>query len=279
MADTAEYGTARNGSRTIRAKASRSRRSEGATARRVATTLLLGIVPLAAAAILLVFPATRISRYEISGDTVLGREEILRWAAVHGTEYLATVDCERMSANIEAHPQVEKAQVERVFPNGLRIIVTDRVPVAAVLANVEGRMVPVAVDRDGVAFRQLSEAADVPVLSGIRFEGFRYGVRLPENLHPVLKSLAELRQGDAALLSAFSEIRIVRRQYGELELMLYPLHYRVPVRTPTVLNEAMLRSIILVLDVVERQGLSSGISELDFRTGTVVYRVKEGVSG
>ncbi len=279
MADTAAYGASRGKQASAAGRTGGNRADSGDAGRRLLTSLLLVAVPLAAVSLLFVFPAMRISRFEVAGPTSLGREEILRWAAVHGTEYLATVDCERIAANLQAHPQVSEARVQRVFPNGLKLVVTDRAAVAAVLAPVEGRMIPVAVDKDGVAFRALTETADVPVLSGIRFEGFRFGVRLPDSLLPLLRSLEELRTGNPGLLSAFSEIRLVRRTYGDLELLLYPLHYRVPVRTPTVLNEALLRSIILVLDVVERQGMASGISELDFRTGTVVYRVKEGVSG
>lgn len=267
-----------------RGKASDARRvrrpaESGEAGRRVLLALIVGLVPLAAASLLLVFPVMRISRLEIAGETALGREEVLKWAALHAVEYLATVDCQRIAANLQAHPQVAAAEVTRLFPNGLRIRVTDRTAVAAVLATVDGRAVPVGVDRDGFAFRILPADSDVPILSGIRFEGFRFGVRLPDSLLPVLRSLETLRAANPALLSAFSEVRLVRRPYGELELLLYPLQYRVPVRTPTVLNEELLRSIILVLDVVEKQGLSPAISELDFRTGTVVYRVKEGISG
>lgn len=251
----------------------------GEAGRRVLLALIVGLVPLAAASLLLVFPVMRISRLEIVGDTALGREEILKWAALHSVEYLATVDCQRIAANLQAHPQVSEAEVVRLFPNGLQLRIKDRTAVAAVLAVVDGRAVPVGVDRDGFAFRALPADSDVPILSGIRFEGFRFGVRLPDSLLPVLRSLEALREANPALLSAFSEVRLVRRPYGELELLLYPLQYRVPVRTPTVLNEELLRSIILVLDVVEKQGLSPAISELDFRTGTVVYRVKEGISG
>ncbi len=277
MANAAAYDVGRG--KTAEAPAARRPAEAGEVGRRVLMALILGFVPLAAASLLLVFPAMRISRFEIAGDTSLGREELLRWAAIHDTEYLATVDCERIAANLEAHPQVSAAEVSRLFPNGLRLTVTDRTAVAAVLATVDGRLVPVGVDRDGFAFRALSGASDVPVLSGIRFEGFRFGVRMPDSLLPVLRSLEALGEANPALLSAFSEIRLVRRPYGELELLLYPLQYRVPVRTSTVLNEALLRSIILVLDVVEKQGLAPTISELDFRTGTVVYRVKEGISG
>ncbi len=267
-----------------RGKASDARRvrrtaESGETGRRVLLALIVGLVPLAAASLLLVFPVMRISRLEIAGNTALGREEVLKWAALHTVEYLATVDCQRIAANLQAHPQVAAAEVTRLFPNGLQLRVTDRTAVAAVLATVDGRAVPVGVDRDGFAFRVLPAGSDVPILSGIRFEGFRFGVRLPDSLLPVLRSLETLREANPALLSAFSEVRLIRRPYGELELLLYPLQYRVPVRTPTVLNEELLRSIILVLDVVEKQGLSPAISELDFRTGTVVYRVKEGISG
>ena len=278
MADTAAYGT-RRGERAAGSRASRRQSDAGEAGRRVLVALILITVPLAAASLLLAFPATRISRFEFSGRTELGREELLRWAAIHDTEYLTTVDCARIAANLEAHPQVAEADVRRVFPNGLSITVTDRSAVAAVLAQIDGRLVPVGVDRDGVAFRTLSDANDLPILSGLRFEGFRFGVRLPDSLLPVLRSLEAIQASNPALLQAFSEVRLVRRAYGEMELMLYPLQYRVPVRTPTVLNEALLRSIILVLDVVEKQGLAPNISELDFRTGTVVYRVKEGLSG
>ncbi|HSV56355.1 MAG TPA: hypothetical protein VLH39_04520, partial [Magnetospirillaceae bacterium] len=112
-----------------------------------------------------------------------------------------------------------------------------------------------------------------------RVEDFRLGVRLPDSIRTVLRSLESIQETNPALLSAFSEVRLIQRPHGDLELLLYPIQYRIPVRTSTVLNEALLRSIILVLDVVEEQGLAPVISELDFRTGTVIYRVKEGASG
>ena len=277
MSKAVEYGVHRTGTSAVRKVHQPAQENE--TGGKVLLGMIVGLVPLAALSLILVFPAMKITRLEISGDTSLGRDEVLQWAALHSVEYLATVDCQRIAANLEAHPQVAKAEVIRLFPNGLRVAVTDRRAVVAVLATVDGRAVPVGVDRDGVAFRSLPAGSDVPILSGIRFEGFRYGVRLPDSLLPILRSLETLREAGPELLSAFSELCLVRRPYGELELILYPLQYRVPVRTSTVLNPELLRSIILVLDVVEKQGLSPAISELDFRTGTVVYRVKEGISG
>ncbi len=277
MANAAAYDV--RSRKSAETRGARRPAEAGETGRKVLLAMIVGLVPLAAASLLLVFPAMRVSRLEIAGRTALGRDEVLQWAALHAVEYLATVDCQRIAANLEAHPQVADAEVTRIFPNGLRFTITDRTPVAAILTTLDGKALAVGVDRDGYAFRALSPDSDVPVLSGIRFEGFRFGVRLPDSLLPVLQSLEALRKADPGLLSAFSEIRLVRKPYGDLELLLYPLQYRIPVRTPAVLNEELLRSIILVLDVVEKQGLSPAISELDFRTGTVVYRVKEGISG
>jgi len=45
------------------------------------------------------------------------------------------------------------------------------------------------------------------------------------------------------------------------------------------LDAGLLKSMMLVLDVVEGKGLSSSIRELDFRTDTFIYRTKEAVSG
>ncbi|HSV56307.1 MAG TPA: FtsQ-type POTRA domain-containing protein, partial [Magnetospirillaceae bacterium] len=151
MADTAVLGS-RN-----RSAGRRSARRPAATeeTRRRALTAILVLLPAVALSLLLVLPAARITRLEITGSTTLEREEVLRWAALHGTEHLATVDPDRIAANLESHPRVAQAEVRRLFPNGLEISITDRVAVAVVLTTVAVRLVPVGVDRDGVVFRIL----------------------------------------------------------------------------------------------------------------------------
>ncbi|GAB1457228.1 hypothetical protein MASR2M48_25360 [Spirochaetota bacterium] len=62
-------------------------------------------------------------------------------------------------------------------------------------------------------------------------------------------------------------------------MLVYPTRYRVPVRMQAVLNAGLLKSMMLVLDVVEGEGLSPSIRELDLRTDTFIYRTKEAVSG
>jgi cell division protein FtsQ len=135
-----------------------------------------------------------------------------------------------------------------------------------------------------VAFAEASpeSAASVPIISGLRFESFRLGTRLPAGLAAILSSLAAIRTAEPALLSAISEIRIVvpaAAGAAPTELLIYPLNQRIPVRAGASLDAPTLRSIILVLDVLGAKGLAASIQEIDFRTGTVVYRSKEGQSG
>ena len=246
----------------------------------------IGAAVLAVAAFLVLPGALRITNYSVTGNATMSTADVLGAALVRGNEHFFSVDTDAMRAALLAEPRVAAATVSRVFPNGLRIAVTERQAAAIVLVEEEGRAVPVCIDDSGVAYAYAKDALaeepgspDLPVLSGIRFEGFRLGTRLPAEFVPALTSIGEIERKSPALLAAFSEIKLVKPAHGEPELLLYSLHYRVPVRTGAVLNESTLRSIILVLDVMGSNGLAGGVKEIDFRTGTVVYRVKEGQSG
>jgi cell division protein FtsQ len=246
----------------------------------------LGASVLAAGTFLFLPSALRVSHYEVRGATSLSNAEVLQAALVRDNEYFFSIEPARMKAALLREPRIASAKVERRFPNAVYIDIAERKPAAIVLVDEAGRLVPVCIDREGIAYAYASTALasagegdrlqDLPILSGLRFEGFKPGTRLPAALVPALAALGDIRARSPALLAAFSEIKLVKPAHGEAELILYSLHHRVPVRTGAVLNEATLRSIILVLDVLGSQGLSDKVEEIDFRTGTVVYRVKEG---
>jgi hypothetical protein len=234
------------------------------------------------AGVLLLAPSImRITRYEISGAVSMDRAEVLSAGLIHDAEYFLAIDTDRVRANLLADPRVLDASVRRRFPNALAITVRERVPVAAVLAEIGGRSAAISIDAQGVAFALADPRSlgQLPVLSGLRFEDFRLGTRLPENLVPILVALGDVEAKDPALLSAFSEIRIVKPSYGEPELLLYPIQHRIPVRAGAALNAQSLRSMILVLDVLGSKAFAGLVEEIDFRTGTVVYRTKEGHPG
>jgi len=251
----------------------------------------LALALLLAAAFLVLPPTLRVKRLEVRGNTMMSADEVRQASLMHETEYLFSANTAAMERALLQCPEVSSARVERVFPDALRISIVERAPVALVLVESEGRTEPVYLDSRGVAFAFASKAAssaarspalqsgELPLLTGFKFQDFRLGTALPREYAPILASLASIEASSPALLGAFSEIKVVKPPYGEPELLLYPLHYRVPVRTGPALNEATLRSIILVLDVLGSRGLSNTLAEIDFRTGTVVYRIKEGQSG
>jgi hypothetical protein len=247
--------------------------------------LIAAVVALVAAAALLLPSALKITHYDIVGLRSMSRDELLSAALIHDNEYFFSIDPARVRSNLLANPKIADAEVRRVFPGGLRIVVRERKAVATALVDIDSAERFVLIDDSGMAFALTDPSAApeglerLPIISGIRFENFRPGTRLPDDLRPFFASLGEIERSDGVLLTAFSEIRIVKPRFGETELVLYPLQYRIPVRAAAVLNASTLRSIILVLDVLGSRGLGSSVAEIDFRTGTVVYRSKEGQSG
>lgn len=155
------------------------------------------------------------------------------------------------------------------------ISVTERQPVAVGFGTLNGSTVPVAIDKNGVVFSvgALPENKNLPVLTGLQFDDPQAGMRLNEQLVPLLKQLADMESKNSVLLSSVSEIKIAPKPYGGYDLVLYPVHMPVRVKTDRALNEDALQYMMLLLDVV--QDLELDVEEIDIRAGTVAYRVRE----
>lgn len=259
--------------------ARRSRHAE--TGLQVFLGVALGLTLLALAFGLLILPATRLKRIQVEGLEGQAAAELSSLAGLDGMPWLFSIDTVAVESAVSAHPEVASVRAVLRPPSTLALLVEPRTAVAMVLGAQDGRIRPLLVDRGGVVFAAAGarDAAALPLLSGIRFEDFRFGARLPEGILPLLQALETLGGEEPLLLSALSELRLVRKAYGGFEVLVYTMDYRVPARTGPELNGNLLRSILLVLDVIEARGDADSVSELDFRTGTVVYRSKEGLSG
>lgn len=260
-------------------------RSPVSDSRRVRNTIALLLAFLAAACLffLLAIPLTEIHGLTVMGNSTIGKDELLAWSGIGSKAHWYSVDCAAIESKLAMHPRVASVFVQRRFPNVLVATVVDRSPVAVVYARATaGRMEAHCVDAQGVIFAPAShfvEASRLPVLSGLEIRGLWYGLRLEGPFPALLASLKEIQDSNPVLVSAISELRIVSREHAPAELLVYPTRYRVPVRMQAVLNAGLLKSMMLVLDVVEGEGLSSSIRELDLRTDTFIYRTKEAVSG
>lgn len=245
--------------------------------------IILAILAVACLFFLLGMPLTQIHGLTVSGNSAIDYDELVAWSGFGPTSHWFSVDCAAIESRMAAHPRVAAVKVERHFPNTLVASIVDRSPVAVVYAKgASSRIEAHCVDKEGVVFAPASlfvEASRLPVLSGLEIRGLSYGLRLGGPFPALLASLKELQDSNPVLVSAISELRVVSKADAPAELLVYPAHYRVPVRMHTVLNAGLLKSMMLVLDVVEGGGLSQSIRELDLRTDTFIYRTKEAVSG
>ena len=223
-------------------------------------------------------PNMRIENIIIDNDTILHRGELLFSAGLSGQHYYFRIDTEAIKFRLESLPAVRDARVERVFPDSLRIAVTGRRPVAFAFAQNAAGELPVAFDDEGVIFLEGPDVPEtgLPVISGIRFESFRTGLRLPDMLLPLLSDLELLHRTSPAVLSAFSEIRIIRKGNDQFEYVVYPVYYRVPVRMEGELSAQRCTTALIVLDALSQEGLLGRIEEIDFRTEEIIYRMRGG---
>jgi cell division protein FtsQ len=222
-------------------------------------------------------PCMPLNDVAIKGLDRMSRLTVLERVGIDSRSSFFSVNALAAKEALSAIPLVESADVIKRFPDSIEIVLRTRIPVAAAAADMNGRTVPVFIDREGVLFSTGNDVgaagAGLPVISGIVFEDVRPGLHLPEFLAPLFRDLDTLRSNAPELLTAVSEVHVSRKKYGAYELTLYPAYNPVKIRMGRHITEDSLRYLLLLLDVLNEQGTAPG--ELDFRTGTVSYRIRE----
>lgn len=223
-------------------------------------------------------PCMPLSAVDVKGFDGISRIAVLEQAGIDSRSSFMSVNVVAAEEALSALPAVESARVIKHFPDSIEIVITNRVPVAAGTADMGGRTLPVFFDKDGVLFQigQGGGAAvnpSLPVISGLVFENIAPGLRLPEFLLPLFNELHTLRVDAPELLSTISEIQINKKKYDAYELTLYPVYNPARIRIGQRMTEDKLRYMLLLLDVLNEKGVA--LDELDFRTGTASYKVRE----
>lgn len=223
---------------------------------------------------LVIVPANADIRLEIRGTETVGLDEMCAIAGITGTENWLRFDTALAASRLAADPLFETVTVSKKFPDTVTVSVTERHAVAFAYGQRDGRTVPVEIDKNGVAFRVASSSLDssLPLITGPKFDNPVAGQRLNPALKPLLAQIETLGQEKPLLLASLSEIKIVEKTFGGYDLVLYPVHTPVRVRTDKALNEDAIQYMMLVLDVIG--GLKLDIDEIDIRAGTVAYKVK-----
>ncbi len=216
-----------------------------------------------------------IRKVHLESEVSIANEEVLRIAGIRGKEYYYMLNTDEIRMNLENHPLVRKAYVEKSFPDTVNIVLYARKPLGAALLETEQGSVPVVFDAEGVIF-QIGTAdgmGNLPILSGVQFQNVHAGLRMPETLLPMLKNLNQLRQTNPGLFEIISELKVNKCSNGDIEYTVYPVNHPVRIRIGSELNENVLKYAMMVLDVARER--AQDMDEIDFRTGEVVYRAKE----
>lgn len=108
-----------------------------------------------------------ISKVVIEGNEKISRHAILKAAGLDKKRNIFTFDLARAGKKLEDMPRMKEVKLERKFPDCVKIIVSERVPVAMI--NLESFYY---VDGEGYIFAEADNVTgwDYPVMSGIKKE-------------------------------------------------------------------------------------------------------------
>ena len=178
-------------------------------------------------------------------------------------------------------PGVESVQISKRFPNKVYIHVSERKPVAMTFVSNGGRTIPVEIDKNGVLFYGTTNSANydtsLPLISGIPVENIPEGMRIPQKYRALMEQIDTIRSLSQNYFAAVSEIHVIPKEYGNYELVLYPIHSKTRILTGRQLKEEDLQYMMVALDVVN--ALEPDVEEIDLRYGSVTYRTKSASRG
>ncbi|MDR0402973.1 MAG: FtsQ-type POTRA domain-containing protein [Treponema sp.] len=225
-------------------------------------------------------PCMPFSRLEITGVSGVDNSAVLAAAGVGKHSSFMTVNRLAAEKALAALPMVESVRVLKHFPSGLEIVLQPRRGAAIVFVENGGRLLPALIDGNGSVFSvggEGYEEAALPVVSGLELDRAFPGMKLPRVYGRVFRQLEQIAAESPELLLAVSEIRINRKNYDGFDLTVFPAHTPIKVRMGPELRAETIRHMLLILDVLSAR--AEAVEEIDFRTGTASYTIKEAYSG
>ena len=222
----------------------------------------------------IVNPSLNAAKITVSGNKNYSAEDIAATLTdLYGQNYF-TFDCVKAASKLSSLCGIDSVKIEKVFPDKIRISVTERESVAMIFAEEEGRTVPIQIDKNGVLFNNINseivEDGSVPIVSGIPVEHLASGMRIPAKYRGLIDQISKIQSLPQKYFAAVSEICVVPKTYGNYELMLIPVNSHIRVFTGRVLNEESLQYMMVVLDVVN--SMEQNVSQIDLRYDSISYR-------
>lgn len=234
--------------------------------------VLAGVIIVEALLYALVIPCMSPVKVSVAGLQSLTNRDIQRFIQYNPKSTWFSFDSAKAASSIALNSIVENVIVEKKFPDQVLIHITERTPVAVSLATINGKTVPVQIDKKGVIFSidKGMPSGAIPLVTGFIFENPAEGMRLHARLRPLMEQIAKIQESNPEYFSAISEIRVLPKDYGTYELALYPIHSKTRVLTDNVLNVEALQYMMVVLDVID--SIDPDVAEVDLRYGSISYK-------
>lgn len=222
-------------------------------------------------------PRLQIRTVHLDSDLHLDDEWIYEITGLNeDSRYLALQE-DRLEERLLSVPQIGEAEVHKRFPSGLDILIRKRVAVALVWKEDLQSQSLLAVDRQGILFPndQGLSLWDLPVISGLDPVLLEEAAPLGSQLQLLLQDLEALKVINPAYYGILSEIRVIPQEGEGFSLEMYLTTHHIAAQCDLPLDREKMEKIILVLDVLEEQGKSGEIGEVDIRMGSIRYRRRE----
>jgi cell division protein FtsQ len=143
---------------------------------------------------------------DVEGNTLLSDTEVASMVQSGVSKGVLNADLKQIQKNLETYPLIRSAQVVRLLPDRLRVVLVERTPVAVVrLANESNA----CVDEDGAIFGDLNTwRAPImpPVIRGMAESGERMQEINKQWIQLYRQLLEELDQTEPRLSSRVSEV-------------------------------------------------------------------------
>ena len=220
----------------------------------------------------LVIPVFSNIHFSVTGLETLSEKEIAQYIQHSSNDTWFNFNTSRISQKLASLSQVETVSVEKRFPDRVAIHITERKAVAFSLATIQGKTVPVQIDKKGVVFaigKELGNTA-IPLITGLALDNISEGARLHAKLLPLIEQICEIQIINSDYFNVLSEIRVLPKDYGAYELALYPLNTHIRFLSDSVLNVESLQYIMVSLDVFKKT--NTMVKEVDLRNGVTSFK-------
>ena len=128
------------------------------------------LLALGAGPTITVSPLFGLERIVIDGLNLLEKDEILALSGIERGANLYGIDLNKVRGRIEAHPMVRSVRIVRSPPDGARITVVERRPIA--LVSLEAVC---AIDEEGVLLPFHPSFVDLPIITGVDLDSYSLG--------------------------------------------------------------------------------------------------------